>query len=43
MVSAVGSLAREAAHCAEPQIDGAGWQMPRFQVNAISDDNGLAE
>src|SRR5262249_54373411 len=41
--SAVGSLVGEAPDCAQTEIDGARRQMPRLQVDAISEDDGLAE
>jgi len=41
--TAIGGFVSETPHRAEAEIDGAGCQMPRFQVHAISKDNGLTE
>jgi hypothetical protein len=35
-------LVGEAAQCAGTEIDGAGRQMPRVQVDTITEDDGLA-
>ena len=41
--TAVGRFLSEAPHRVEAEIDSAGRQLPRFQVYAISEDNGLTE